>query len=70
MNAIGIALIVLIAGFILATVSLLIGILDGDGVLIGLSIFVYISLAVTIGAIRWLLRKYEEPDSGDTLEED
>ena len=69
MSAIGIALIVLIAGFILATVSLLIGIADGDGVLIGLSIFVYVSLAVTIGAIRWLLHKYGEPGSGDTLED-
>ena len=69
MSAIGIAIIVLLAGFILATVSLLIGIADGDGVLIGLSIFVYASLAVTIGAIKWLLHKYGEPGSGDTLED-
>ncbi len=70
MSAIGIAIIVLLAGFILATISLLIGIVDGDGVLIGLSVFVYVSLAVTIGAIKWLINKYGEPGSGDTLEED
>lgn len=69
MSAIGIALIVLLSGFIIATVALFIGIADGDGVLIGLSIFVYVSLAVTIGAIRWLLRNYEEPGPGNTLED-